>query len=37
MNTWVKLTIENQLKRGCLRAYNHMVKLTFNPCGILGS
>ena len=36
-NPWVELTLENWLAKGeCLRAYKHMVKLTFNLCGTLG-
>ena len=34
---WVELTFENRLEGGCLRAYKHMVKLTLNPCEIVGS
>ena len=37
-NSWVKLTLENQLARGgCTRAYKHMIKFILNPCGTLGS
>ena len=37
-NPWVELTIENRLaKRGYPRVYKHMVNLTPNPYGILGS
>ena len=37
-NPWVKLTLENRLaKGGYPRAYKHIVKLIFNPCGTLGS
>ena len=35
-NPWVELTLENRLgRRGCLRAYKHMVKLILNPCRTL--
>ena len=37
-NSWVELTLENWLvRRGCPRAYKHMVKLILNPWGTLGS
>ena len=37
-NSWVELNLENRLARGrCLRAYKHMVKLTLNQYGTLGS
>ena len=37
-NLWVKLTLENRLaRRGCLRAYKHIVKLIFNPYETLAS
>ena len=37
-NPWVELTLENRLARGgCPRTYKHMIKLTFNQCGTLGS
>jgi len=37
-NSWVELTLENQLaKGGCPRAYKHKVKLILNPCGTLRS
>jgi len=37
-NLWVKLTLKNRLAKGeCPRAYKHIIKLIFNPCGTLGS
>ena len=37
-NLWVELNLENRLARGRrLRAYKHMVKLTLNQYGTLGS
>ena len=36
-NSWVELILENRLiRKGYLRVYKHMVKLTLNPCGALG-
>ena len=37
-NPWAELILENWLaRRGCLRAYKHMVKVTLNQCGTLES
>ena len=37
-NSWVELTLENQLARGeCPIAYKHMVMFTLNLCRTLGS
>ena len=37
-NSWVELILENwHTRRGCPRAYKHMINFILNPCGTLGS
>ena len=37
-NPWVKLILENQfVRRGCPKAYKHMIQFILNPCGTLES